>query len=244
MMDLVRERFEKALEAVIGQAKCREGIGCLGEKLLHATLKCFYEPNTDCHEVKVAGFVADIYKDGAITEIQTGSFTPLKRKLEVFLSEYDVTVVHPIVNTKRVIWINGEGEFSKPVKSPKKRDIFGAFAKIVSILPYLLNGRFTLILAFLDVEEYRILHPKYQKRRATKYETLPTAYCGETVLKTPADYAALLPTSLGDSFTSEEFSRLCKVRGRALSASLKVFLTLGVLSREKVGRGYRYHREI
>lgn len=243
-MDIQNEKFCEALETVLEKTRRGEGIGRLGEKLTHASLKLYYEPNEDCHEVKVAGFVADIFKDGRITEIQTGSFTPLKRKLERFLPDYDVTVVHPVANTKLVIWVDGNGEFSRPVKSPKKADIFGAFSKLVSILPYLTSERLTVILPLLDVEEYRLLHPKYQKRRATKYETVPKAYCGEIVLRTPADYAGLLPSALGESFTSKELSKQCRVRGRALSASLKVLTSLGVLSRERVGRAYIYQRKI
>jgi hypothetical protein len=36
-------------------------------------------------------------------------------------------------------------------------------------------------------------------------------------------------------------NKLCKVRGMALSAALKVYMTLGVFSREREGRGYRYY---
>ncbi len=243
-MDIKNERFCEAVETVIQRTRKGEGIGRLGEKLVHASLKLFYEPNEKFHEVKVGNFIADILSDKGIVEIQTGSFTPLKRKLEAFLPSYDVTVVHPVANRKTVIWIDREGCFSKPSKSTKRADIFGAFLKIVSILPYLRDERLTVILPLLDVEEYRLLHPKYQKRRAVRYETLPKAYCGEIVLKTSVDYAALLPEALGKSFTSKEFSKICKVRGRALSASLKVLLTLGVLSREKLERGYLYHREM
>lgn len=242
-MDIRNERFCEAVETVIQKTRRGEGIGRLGEKLVHASLKLFYEPNEEFHEIKVGSFVADIARDGRIIEIQTGSFTPLKRKLEAFLPFYDVTVVHPVAKSKLVIWIDQEGSFSKPVKSPKRADIFGAFSKIVSILPYLESDRLTVILLLLDVEEYRVLHPKYEKRRAMKYETVPTAYAGEIVLRTPSDYASLLPDTLGESFTSKEFSKLCKVRGRALWASLKVLTSLGVLFREREGREYRYYRK-
>lgn len=241
-MDIRNERFLAAVETVIGKTRKGEGIGRLGEKLVHASLKLFYESDERCHEVKVGRFVADIAREGEIIEIQTGPFTPLKRKLEAFMPEYSVTVVHPVANTKRIIWIDGDGVFSKPVKSPKKADVFAVFAKLVSILPYLESERVTVILPLLDIEEYRLLHEKYGKRRAMRYERVPTAFCGEVILKTPADYASLLPDTLGESFTSQEFSKLCRARGRALSASLKVLTALGVLSREKEGRCYRYFR--
>ena len=240
-MDMRNERFLQAVDRVIIAKRNREGIGRLGEKLVHASLKLYYGPNTDCHEIKVGDFVADILNEKGITEIQTGPFTPLKRKLESFLPEHAVNIVHPVVNRKTLIWIDQAGEFSKPTKSPKRADIFSVFRRIVSILPYLENENLTLTLALLDVEEYRLLHPKYGKRRSTRYERVPTALYEEIVLKTADDYASLLPDTLPESFTSQEFSKLCRVRGMGLSAALKVLTVLGVLFREKEGRGYRYY---
>lgn len=241
MMDIQNERYLQALDRIIVEKRNREGIGRLGEKLVHASLKSFYESDTAYHEIKVGGFVADILREGHITEIQTGPFTPLKKKLDSFLETHTVTVVHPIVNRKVIVWVDADGAFSKPVTSPKKRDVFGAFSKLVSVLPYLLRENLTVELVYLDIEEYRLLHPKYGKRRSTRYERVPTRYLGKTVLKTADDYAALLPETLPASFTSKEFSKLCKVRGMALSAALKVYMTLGVFSREREGRGYRYY---
>ena len=242
-MDMKHERFLQALDRVIIEKRNREGIGRLGEKLVHASLKLFYDPDVTHHEVKTSGFVADIKSENMITEIQCGAFTPLKKKLEAFLPEYTVNVVHPVVRQKNVIWISENGEFSKPVKSPKKADLMGTFRQLVSILPYLMHENLTVTLVLLDVEEYRMLHPKYGKRRSTRYERVPTAFGGEIVLKTADDYAALLPESLPESFTSGEFSKICKVRGMALSAALKVLHTLGVLNREKEGRSYRYYKK-
>ena len=242
-MDMRNERFLEAVDTVILEKRNREGIGRLGEKIVHASLKLFYDSDRTHHEVKYEGFVADILNDSGIVEIQTGSFTPLKRKLEAFLPRSPVTVVHPIPRQTTVIWIYPvSGEFSAPRKSPKRENVCGVFRQLVSILPYLESDNLTVALLFLDVEEYRMLHPKYGKRRSTRYERVPTALGEEILLKTPDDYAALLPDALPEEFTAQVFSKLAKVRGMALSAALKVLLTLGVLSREKVGRGYLYRR--
>jgi len=238
------ERFMQALDTVILEKRDREGIGRLGEKLVHASLKLFYEPDRACHEVKHCGFVADILNASGVTEIQTGSFTPLKRKLEAFLPLTSVRVVHPVPDRKTVVWIDENGSFSEPRKSPKKRDTASVFRQLISILPYLDNPALTVEIVFLDVEEYRMLHPKYQKRRSVRYERVPTAYKGELVLNTPKDYLMLLPVALPASFTASEFSRLTKLRGMGASAALKVLLTLGALTREREGRGYRYYRAI
>ena len=41
-------------------------------------------------------YVADIYKDGEIIEIQTRQFNRMRGKLQAFLPLYPVTIVYPI----------------------------------------------------------------------------------------------------------------------------------------------------
>ncbi len=242
-MDLQNELFLEALDQVMIEVRRREGIGVLGEKLLHAAVKRYYDGDLSHHEVKIGRSVADLYDGEAITEIQTGPFTPLKKKIADFLAVAPLTVVHPIANIKTIIWIAPDGEFSSPVRSPKKADIFGAFSKIVSLLDYLNHPDFKIKLLLLDIEEYRMMHEKYGKKHSARYERIPKALVKEIVLDTPCDYAALLPDALPDEFTQSEFSKIAKVRGRALWATLKVMTHLCIFQKEKVGRGYRYIRK-
>ncbi|MFR1214868.1 MAG: hypothetical protein ACLSCV_09370 [Acutalibacteraceae bacterium] len=95
---------EHTLEQICADLCSREqkrgSIGLLGEKVLHAGLKLYFEPNPDFHEVKINGFVADICNAKGIIEIQTRNLGKLKRKLEVFLEQMPVTIVYPIAHTK------------------------------------------------------------------------------------------------------------------------------------------------
>ena len=61
------------------------GIGTLGEKVLHAIIKSYYEPDEEFQEVSVNSFVADIKRGDEIVEIQTTSFNLLNKKLEKYL---------------------------------------------------------------------------------------------------------------------------------------------------------------
>lgn len=106
----------------IGQDKTnRKGsIGTLGEKTLHALLKQYYEPDESKQEIKVGRFVADIKNDSGIIEVQTRNFNVLRRKLEAFLPEHEVTVVYPVAQTKWLLWINETtGEITKNAAHPK-----------------------------------------------------------------------------------------------------------------------------
>lgn len=68
------EQNEHTLEQICADLCSREqkrgSIGLLGEKVLHAGLKFYFEPNSDFHEVKINGFVADICNAEGIIEIQ------------------------------------------------------------------------------------------------------------------------------------------------------------------------------
>ena len=72
------------------------GIGTLRERSLHAALKDYYAEPGDRVEEKIAGYWVDICRQsdtGEVVEIQTGSFSSLKRKLEALLPDRPVRVV-------------------------------------------------------------------------------------------------------------------------------------------------------
>src|SRR6266508_2659233 len=57
-------------------------IGTPNEGALHAELKDWYRRRGDRVEQLVDGFVVDLVRGELLVEIQTGSFAPLRRKLE------------------------------------------------------------------------------------------------------------------------------------------------------------------
>ena len=85
-----QERFEQAKQKIIGIDRQRLGIGTLSEKTVHAILKNYYEPDEDRQEIPIENYVADIYADGEIIEIQTRQFNKLRDKLQTFLPLYPV----------------------------------------------------------------------------------------------------------------------------------------------------------
>lgn len=58
--------------------------------------KDYYEPDEDHQEIPIENYVADIYKDGEIIEIQTRQFNRMRGKLQAFLPLYPVTIIYPI----------------------------------------------------------------------------------------------------------------------------------------------------
>ena len=61
----------------------------------------------DAFEVKVDGYVIDLVRaDGELVEIQTGSFSPLRAKLDALLDRHRMRIVHPIPAQRRILRVD------------------------------------------------------------------------------------------------------------------------------------------
>ena len=239
------DRFSSACSAVLSVEREREGIGTQGEKTLHAVFKNYYEPDPTFHEVKTGGFIADIRRDDKITEIQTHGLYRMKKKLTAFLSEYDVTVVHPIPHTRTVRWIEGDGGFSPKRKSPKTGKYTDAVSELLGVRDLLSHPRLSVVLSLVDCNDYKVRSGKVgRKRGAMRFERIPTALISEIRLSTPRDYLVFLPADLPDVFTSADVARAGKLHRDDASSLLLLLYTVGVVDR--IGKnergGYLYRR--
>ena len=240
--------FLFAIEQTKLQARERQGIGTLNEKSIHAILKNFYAPYAIHQEVKVNGYVADIMINDEIIEIQTRHFNTLRKKLDAFLPDYKVTIVHPIAHTKWISWINEQtGEVSKKRKSPKQGSIFHIIRELYRIKPYLSHPHLHLIIPLLEVEEYRLLngwsHDK--KKGASRHDGYPSRLVDEIYLSKPADYVLLLPANLQAPFTSKDYAKLAKITPSQASTALGILYNLGIVERiGKKGNAFLYQKAI
>ena len=222
------------------------GIGTKNEHTLHAALKLYFEPDESFHEVPCGGYIADILRGGEIIEIQTKSLVNLCGKLEAFLEEYKVTVVHPIAHKKRIITIDEEtGEIVSSRRSPKTGRFQDCFRELYGIKKYLNSPSLTVKLMLIDADEYRRTDRKHRESRkgSVRKETVPVEL-GETVtLASPADYLQLLPDGLPEEFTSSDVAVLLKMSKGAASLMLNVMTYTGAVGRAgKKGRAYLYRR--
>lgn len=210
------------------------GIGTLGERLIHRTLKYYFEPRPDCHEAAVGGYVADIVGKDGIIEIQTGSFRKMERKLAAFLEVTNVTVVHPIITKKTIIKVDGDtGERLSRRVSPKRRSVWDTFFELCAIRSALGNPRLRVCVCLLEAEEIRA------GKRKISY---PTALLSQTWLCAPADYAAFIPEGLPENgFTSADFASKASIRRDQAQSALPVLCAAGVCERVgKAGNSYIY----
>ncbi len=232
--DINRARFLKiAYESDVAE-HARAGIGTYKEKKLHLILKKYFDGDPSHEEVPFEGFVTDIYNGSEIMEIQTSGFASMGDKLEAFLPLCPVTVVYPIAMKKWVCWIDPEtGEFSPKHRSPKKGRILDAVPEMVRILRFLHHPHLRIRVVLLVIDEYRLQDGKRGrdgKRGSHRFERMPVDLYEIFDLCSAEDYALQLPP-LPDPFTSAEFASACRLRGRHVSAALKVFEEMGVIAR-------------
>ena len=213
---------------------------------MHRTLKLYYEPNEDNHEIEFLGSVADIKNGDGIIEIQRAAFVNLIPKLNRFLAESPVTVVHPIIAKKRVKRLDPEtGEISFSGRTVRGKTVYDSFYEIFKIREFIGREGFTLILLLLDCDEYRIPDKSARRGRGgeRRLEAIPTEILAEYKLVTPSDYLSFLPDHLGDSFTEAEFRKAVKSRSRYAYYYLRLLVELGLLTRIAEGRKYIYSRK-
>ncbi len=238
------EAFEAAKEKIIGVERERLGIGTLSEKTVHAILKLYYEPNTANHEIPVGRYVADIFADGEIIEIQTGQFNRMRDKLEAFLPLYPVTIVYPIPRQKWLIWIDEEtGEMTTRRKSPARGNAYLAFLELYKIKMFLKNPNLRLRFDLIDLEEYRLLNgwSKDRKKGSVRYDRIPAALVEEVEINTLKDYMRFIPAELEDDFTSREFAKAAHIRVSLAQTVLNILYEVGIVTRVgKKGNMYLY----
>lgn len=241
---LDQDAFEAAKKKIIGVDRQRLGIGTLSEKTVHAILKNYYEPDEDRQEIPIENYVADIYAQGEIIEIQTRQFNRMRDKLSVFLPLYPVTIVYPIPREKWLIWIDEEsGELSRKRKSPVKGNPYAAFPELYKIKMFLKNPNLRLKFVLLDMEEYRLLNgwSRDRKRGSSRYDRIPTALVEEIEISCPQDYMQFVPIELEDEFTSKEFARAAHINVSLAQVVLNILYHVGILTRVgKKGSMYLY----
>lgn len=243
-MDPDKDRFEEARRKVIGVDRQRLGIGTLSEKTVHAILKNYYEPDEDRQEIPIENYVADIYVDGEIIEIQTGQFNRMRDKLNIFLPLYPVTIVYPIPREKYLIWIDEvSGELSAPRKSPKRGNPYHAFPELYKIKMFLKSPNLRFKLALVDMEEYRLLNgwSRDRKKGSVRFDRIPTQLVEEVGIDCVQDYLQFVPYELEEPFTAKEFARTVHITPKLAGVVLNLLYYVEAVERVgKKGNAYLY----
>ncbi len=237
-----RERLQQAL--TLSETSVSQGIGTQKERTLHSVLKYYLEPDAEYHEIPIGSFIADIYRDDRIIEVQTGSFTPLAKKLDAFLPEFPVTIVYPIPHVKWLHWMDEEtGEISPGRKSPKKGNTYQAFIELYKIRPFLKDPNLRLRLDLIDMEEYRLLNgwSRDKKKGSDRFDRIPLTFVEEVRVDRREDYMQFIPYEIPEEFTAKDFAACAKIPVRLAQTVLLILTDLLIVERiGKQGRSYLY----
>lgn len=239
-----KKAFEEAKRKIIGVDRQRLGIGTLSEKTVHAILKNYYEPDEDRQEIPIESYVADIFAEGEIIEIQTRQFDKMRGKLSAFLPLYPVTIVYPIPREKWIIWIDEDsGELSGKRKSPLKGSPYTVFPELYKIKSFLKDPHLRFRLVLLDMEEYKLLNGrgKNRKIKASRFDRIPTELVREVEIERPEDFLQFVPPELEGQFTTKDFAKAARISQTLAQVTLNILYHMEAVARVgKKGNLYLY----
>lgn len=210
------------------------GIGELREGPLHASVKALLAAPGDAFEVKVDGYVIDLVRaDGELVEVQTGSFSPLRAKLDALLDRHRIRIVHPIPAQRRILRVDEHGEVLSSRPSPKKPGPATIFEGLVSFPTLLSHPNLTIEIVLCREDHIRKPAPV----RGRRYLRDPGERRLRDVLECieltgPQDIASLLP-AIEAPFTTRELAKAMRVplplaqKAAACCRALEVFSDAG-----------------
>ena len=219
-------------------------IGTLTEKSLHADLKAHFARPDDEIETEVEGFVIDIARGNTLIEIQTGGFTPLKRKLAVLLAAgYHVHLVHPVPAAKWVVRETSKGRRLNRRKSPRKGTLYDVFWELPRI-PHLLNEPgFSLEVVLTHQEEVLVNDGKgsWRRRGWSIHDQRLLEVAESHRFIRPGDYMGKIPADLPRPFTTRSLSKRVGIRINLAQKMAYTLTKAGWLDRVgKEGNAYLY----
>ena len=184
-------------------------ISTLNEKPLHAALKEWYAQPGDRLEVPVDGYIIDIVRGDLLVEIQTRSFSSLKKKLVALTESHPVHLVYPIAQEKWIVKLGDDGySHTSRRKSPKRGKVEDIFAELVSFPQLLAHPRFSLEVLLIQEDELRRHDPNrgWRRRGWMTVERRLLRVVDRQVFETPQDIGNLLPSALTEPFTTAHLS--------------------------------------
>ena len=111
------------------------------------------------------------------------------------------------------------------------------------LIPYLSNERLNFRILLLEVQDFKLLSndKRDRKRKASRFERIPTALIEDRSFANPEDFRALLPDTLPEVFTVKQFSAATKIRGRDAYSAVRVLSALHILKpSEPIGRAMAF----
>jgi ribosomal protein S25 len=212
-------------------------IGTRFESSLHRDLKFRYTGQGGQTEAEVGGFVADgISAKGEFIEVQTGSFAPLKKKVQSLALLSKVRIIHPVIINKYIEVFDDDGKRKYRRKSPIRGSPWNIFDALIYAPELPLIPGLIIEIAMIDAVEIRVNDGKGSWRRkgvSIKDRTM-TAFHERIILKKPTDYLRFVPIKRHEELSSRLLSEKVGIHITLARKTLYVLVKLGIL--EKTGK--------
>jgi len=186
------------------------------ETSLHRDLKSRYANHQACFEVPLGKYRIDVVSGGRLVEIQHGSLSAIRDKIQNLLDSHRVIVVKPIVVRKTLIKQAAKGgEVIGRRKSPKQGHVLDLFDELVHFTRVFPHRRLTLDVPMVEIEEWR--YPGHGRRRRWRendfqVEDQKLVAVGETHrLRTAADLVKLIDCQLPSPFHTGHLAEAMKI---------------------------------
>ncbi|MBN2006877.1 MAG: hypothetical protein JXA21_26220 [Anaerolineae bacterium] len=209
-------------------------INLFNEKALHADLKAWVALPDDQIEAPVDDFIIDIVRGALLIEIQTCSFSSIKRKLQMLTVHHPVRLVYPIAREKWIVKLDrDEKTHLSRRKSPKRGSIFELFAELVSFPQLLVNPNFSLEVLFIREEELRRQDSRRGWRRKgwVTHERRLLDVVERKCFETPEDMRLLLPEGLPSPFATSDLAKAIARPRRLAQRMVYCLREMGLLAR-------------
>jgi hypothetical protein len=224
------------------------GIGTERESSLHRSLKTRCAGPEGKTEEPVGAYVCDaVSGSGEIIEVQTGSFGPLKRKIQDLVLQGPVRIIHPVIVHKTIELREKDGAPVSLRKSPRcgsEWDLFKALL-YAPLLP--LTKGLTIELIMVDVLEKRVRDGRgsWRRKGVSIIDRELTAWLRAMPLSGKQDYRAFVPFPPGEEFTTRGLAEKARIRLALAGKTLYVLTKLGVVERVgKSGNALVYRLEV
>jgi hypothetical protein len=187
------------------------------ETSLHRQLKQIYAGEDAATEVRLGRWRIDAVCDGELIEIQHGSLSAIRDKIQQLCQNNRVRVVKPIVAEKTLVkYAERGGEPLESRRSPKRGRLLDVFDELVYFTRAFPHRRLTLELALVDVAEHRF--PGHGRRRRWRRDDFQVqdqqllVVRDTFTLRTAADLLKLLGVELPAPFDTGELARALGVQ--------------------------------
>ena len=185
----------------------------------------------------------DVVRGDLLIEIQTRSFSSIRKKLRILVKDHRVRLVHPVPYMKWIVRLDEDEKQVGRRKSPKRGRVEEVFKELVYMPDLLSDPNFELEVALVNMEEYLIDDGQgsWRRRHWSIHDRKMLNLHERHLYQAPADFLKLLPESLPDVFTTRQLAKESKLRINLAQKMVYCLRNMGILEQTgKKGRAKLY----